>query len=216
MSQAVLTAPLERSTSPYQRSLLSFRIRSRSSTPSCASSSLDLMATMSCSLTLLICLIIALSFRCKRWRFGVFNGHVTLAWSIALRTQELYTQPRVLKERWREERTGSSSLNFFQAVVVNNGYRETFSSPRDYGNASSIFFSDIFLCFKYVLSLVVFIVESLLETKTKNNFRSARSGCRTTYFICFFLCQNYKNMEAPVFNSENVQQNCSRIYSYTF
>ena len=29
-----------------------------------------------------------------------------------------YTRPRVLKERWREERTGFSSLNFFQAVFT--------------------------------------------------------------------------------------------------
>ena len=35
-----------------------------------------------------------------------------------LRTQELYTQPRVLKERWWEERTGSSSLNFLQEVFT--------------------------------------------------------------------------------------------------
>ena len=41
-----------------------------------------------------------------------------MAWSIALRTQELYTRPRVLKERWFEERTGSRSLNFFQAVFT--------------------------------------------------------------------------------------------------
>ena len=47
-SKAVLTPPLERSTCPYQRSLLSFRMRSRSSMPSCASSSLDLVVTMSC------------------------------------------------------------------------------------------------------------------------------------------------------------------------
>ena len=84
----------------------------KSSMPSCASSSLDLVVTTSCGLTLQICLIIALSFRCRRWRFGFVNGQVSLAWSIALRTQELYTQPRVLKERWREVKTGSSSLNF--------------------------------------------------------------------------------------------------------
>ena len=119
MSKAVLTAPLERSTCPYHRSLLSFRMRSRSSMPSRTSSSLDLMVTMSCSLkTLQICLIIALSFRCRRWRFGFVNGQVSLAWSIALRTQELYTRPRVLKERWRDERTGSRSLNVFQAVFT--------------------------------------------------------------------------------------------------
>ena len=58
MSQAVLTVPLERSTCPYQRSLLSITMKSRSSMPSRASSSLDLMVTMSCGLTLQICLII--------------------------------------------------------------------------------------------------------------------------------------------------------------
>ena len=112
MSKAVLTAPLEHSTCPYQRSLLSFRMRSRSLMPSRASSSLDLVATMSCGLTLQICLIIALSFRCRCLRFGFVNGQVSLAWSIELHTQELYARPRVLKERWRDERTGSSSLNF--------------------------------------------------------------------------------------------------------
>ena len=33
-------------------------------------------------------------------------------------THELYTRPCVLKESWREERTGNSSLNFFQAVFT--------------------------------------------------------------------------------------------------
>ena len=102
----------------HQQSLLSFRMRSRSSMPSCASSSLDLVVTMSCSLTLQFCLIIALSFHCRHWRFGFVNGQVSLVWSIELRTQELYTQPRVLKERSREERTGSRSFNFFQAVFT--------------------------------------------------------------------------------------------------
>ena len=64
--QAVKTAQLEHSACPYQWSLLSFRMRSRSSMPSCASSSLDLMVAMSCGLTLQICLIIALSFHCRR------------------------------------------------------------------------------------------------------------------------------------------------------
>ena len=49
---------------------------------------------------------------------GFVNGQVLLAWSIALHTQELYTQPLVLKERWREEGTGSSSLSFFLAVFT--------------------------------------------------------------------------------------------------
>ena len=118
ISKAVLTVPLERSTCPYHRSLLSFRMRSRSSMPSHTSSSLDLVVTMSCDLTFQICLIIALSFRCRRWRFRFVNGKVSLAWSIVLCTQELYTWPRVFKERWREERTGSRSLNFFQAVFT--------------------------------------------------------------------------------------------------
>ena len=99
MSKAVLTAPLERSTCPYHRNLFSFRMRSKSSMPSRTSSSLDLVVTMSCGLTLQICLIIALSFHCIRWRFGFVNGKVSLALSIALRTQKLYTRPRVLKER---------------------------------------------------------------------------------------------------------------------
>ena len=86
--------------------------------PSRTSSSLDLVVTMSCGLTLQICLIIALSFCCRRWRFGFVSGQVSLAWSIALHTPELYTWPRVLKERWLEERTGSRSLNFFQVVFT--------------------------------------------------------------------------------------------------
>ena len=118
MSKAVLTVPLERSTCPYQRSLLSFSMRSRSSIPSRASSSMDLMVAVSCSLTLQICLVIALSFRCRRWRQGFVTGKVSLAWSIALRTHVLYTRSRVLKERWLEERTGFSSFNCFQAVFT--------------------------------------------------------------------------------------------------
>ena len=70
MSKTVLTAPLERSTCPYQRSRLTFRMSSRSSMLSRASISLDLVVTMSCGLTLQICLIFALSFRCRHWRFG--------------------------------------------------------------------------------------------------------------------------------------------------
>ena len=102
-SKAVL---LEGSTCPYQRSLLSFRIRFRSSMPSHASSSLDLVVTMSCGLTFQICLIIALSFHCRLWRFGFVNGQVSLSRSIALGTQELYMRPRVLKKGWQEEGTG--------------------------------------------------------------------------------------------------------------
>ena len=97
MSKAVLTAPLKRSTCPYHRSLLSFRMRSRSSMPSRTSSLLDLAVTKSCGLTLQIFLIIALSFRCRRWRF--VNGQ---GWLGLCSPHELYTRPHVLKERWRE------------------------------------------------------------------------------------------------------------------
>ena len=110
MSKAVLIAPLERFTCPYQWSPFSFRMRSRSSMPSRASSSLDLVVTMSCGLTL-----IDLS---HHWRSGFVNGRVSLALSITFSTQELYTQPHVLRDRWREERTGSSFLNFFQVVFT--------------------------------------------------------------------------------------------------
>ena len=93
-------------------------MKSRSSMLSHASSSVDLMVVVSWGLTLQICLIIALSFCCRHWRLGFVNGHVSLAWSIALRTHELYTWPHVLKERWWDERTGFSSLNFFHAVFT--------------------------------------------------------------------------------------------------
>ena len=101
---------------PAEPSLFQYEIRS--SIPSRASSSMYLMVAVSCGLTLQTCLIIALSFRCRCWRQGFVTGHVSLAWSIALGTHVLYTQPHVLKERWREERTGFSSLNFFQAVFT--------------------------------------------------------------------------------------------------
>ena len=118
MSKALLTAPLEHSTYPYQQSHFSSRMRYRSSMQTSTSNSLDLVVPMSCGLTLQICLIIALSNRCRHWRFGFVNGQVLLAWSIALYTQHLYTKPCVLKKSWREERTSSNSLNFFQVVFT--------------------------------------------------------------------------------------------------
>ena len=81
--KAVLTGPLEHSTCLYQWSFLIFRMSSRSSMPSRPSSSLDLVVT-SCGLTLQICLIIALSFCCRHWRFGFVNGHSH--WHGALRS----------------------------------------------------------------------------------------------------------------------------------
>ena len=91
MSKALLTAPMEHSTCPYQQNHFSSRMRYRSSMQTRISNSLDLVVTMSCSLTLQICLIIALSIRCRHWRFGFVNSQVLLAWSIALYTQHLYT-----------------------------------------------------------------------------------------------------------------------------
>ena len=116
--QRLSTAPLERSVCPYQRSLFSFRMRSRYSMQTCTSICLDLVVTISCGLTLQICLIIALSIRCRHWRFGFVKGHILLAWSIVLYKQHLYTWPCVLKERWWEKRTGNNSLNFFQVVFT--------------------------------------------------------------------------------------------------
>ena len=71
----------------------SLSMRSRSSMPSRASSSVDLVVAVSCGLTLQICLIIALSFRCRCWRQGFVTGQVSQAWSIVLHTHELYTWP---------------------------------------------------------------------------------------------------------------------------
>ena len=104
MSKAVLTAPLQRSTCPYHRSLLSFRMRSRSSMPSHTSSSLDLAVTMSCSLTLQICLIISLQmlevWLCQ-WPSLAGMEHC------APHTRAVYTA--LCFDR---------SLNFFQAVFI--------------------------------------------------------------------------------------------------
>ena len=91
VSKALLTTPLEHSTCPYQQSHFSSRMRYRSSMQISTSNSLDLVVPMSCGLTLQNCLIIALSIRCRHWRFGFVNGQVLLAWSIALYTQHLYT-----------------------------------------------------------------------------------------------------------------------------
>ena len=123
LSHAVVIATLECSTCPNQRSLLSLKMRSRSSSSSFASKSLDLTVATSSGLILQICLIMALSLRCQLCRFVLVSDQVLLAWSMALRTQEPYTWPFVLKERWQYVRTGSSSLNFFQAVFHTSSNR---------------------------------------------------------------------------------------------
>ena len=94
MSKAVLSAPLKHSTCPYQQSLLSFRMRSRSSMPSLTSSSLDLVVTMSCGLTLQICLIIALSFCCRLWRFASLGGSVGCPIWLETRRSQVQPPPR--------------------------------------------------------------------------------------------------------------------------
>ena len=94
-------------------------------------------------ISLQTCLIIALSFRCRRWRFGFVTGQVLLAWSIVLRTQELYTRPHDLKERCHEGRTGSRSLNFFQVVftrVVVESSQPPAAESRLYGKQHSILY----------------------------------------------------------------------------
>ena len=116
MSKAVLSAPLEHFTCPYQWSLLS-RMKSRSSMPSRASSSLDLVVTMSWPD------IVDLSDPCPDIPLQMLEAWLCqwpslTGWSIAFHIQELYTWPHVLKERWWEERTGSSSLNCFQEVFT--------------------------------------------------------------------------------------------------
>ena len=82
-----------------QQSLLSFKMRLRSSSSSFASSSLDLSVTTSSGSILQICLIMALSLHC---RLVLVSGHVSLAWSMVLCLQELYTLTWVLLERWRD------------------------------------------------------------------------------------------------------------------
>ena len=117
MSQAVLTAQLEHSTCPYQGSLLSFWIRSKSSMSICTSSSLDLiqwwqcLAVWYCSSVCPFIPLQTLEVLLCQWPSFTGMEHCTS-------TQELYMQPRVLKERWLEEGTGSSSLNFFLAVFI--------------------------------------------------------------------------------------------------
>lgn len=108
----------ERSTRPYQRSLPTPRTRPRPPMSSPASSPPDPTVAVSCGFTLQICLTTALPPPCRRWRPGFASGQASLAWSIALRTQEPHTRPRVPKERRLEERTGSSSLNLLQAVFT--------------------------------------------------------------------------------------------------
>ena len=73
ISHAALTAPLGHSTCPNQRSLLSLKMRSRSSNSSFASSSKDLTVATSSGLILQICLI--MPYHCAASTAG-------LSWSV--------------------------------------------------------------------------------------------------------------------------------------
>ena len=89
ISYAVLIAPLEPATCPNQRSILSLKMRSRSSSWSFASSSLDLTLATYSGLILQICLIMALSLRCKRCRF-VLVSVSNYCQEMQLRRNEMY------------------------------------------------------------------------------------------------------------------------------
>ena len=103
---------------PYQQSHLSFKLRSRSSTPSSANSSLDLMVAVSCSFTLQICLtIVILLQRLGVWLHLFGNGQVSPAWSIVLYTKALHTWFCVLKERWQEVAAPQTSSRWFSHML---------------------------------------------------------------------------------------------------
>ena len=68
---------------PVEASLLQNEVQIlNAKPPKYKCSSLDLVVTMSCGLTLQICLIIAMSFCYRCWRFGFVIGQISLAWSI--------------------------------------------------------------------------------------------------------------------------------------
>ena len=69
------TTTLERSTCPNQLSLLSLKMRSRSSSSRFASSSLYLTVAISSGLMLQICLIMGLSMRCRFVLVAKFHWH---------------------------------------------------------------------------------------------------------------------------------------------
>ena len=115
--------------------------------PSRASSSLDLVVTMSCGLTLIDLSSLPHHFVADTGGLALLMAE-SLALSITFRTQELYTQPHalkphVLKDRWREERTGSSFLNFFHVVVESSQPSAAESmSPREQKEATTYSLSD--------------------------------------------------------------------------
>ena len=86
-SRALLIAPLDRSTWHYHRSRCSLNTRSRSCNPTFSSRSQERTLDTSSGFTCHSCLIMALSFLCRRNRLGLVRGQVSLAWSKPLCTR---------------------------------------------------------------------------------------------------------------------------------
>ena len=84
----------------FHVSFLSFRMRSRFSISNCTSSSLYLVVTISCGLTLQVCLIIALAFQ----------------WPSLSGIEHCASHTRAVHVATCLERENSSSLNFFQEI----------------------------------------------------------------------------------------------------
>ena len=120
MSKAVLTAPLECSTCPYQWSRFSFRMRSRSSTQTRTSSSLG---PGSGGDNVLRFDIADLSDHCPVNSLQILEvwlcqwPSLTGMEHCSLHSTPVHMAMCLEREGW-EERTGSSSLNFFQAVFT--------------------------------------------------------------------------------------------------
>ena len=110
----VLTAPQECSTCPYQRSFLSYRMRSRSSMPSRAStcSSLDLIVGVSCGLHGRSVLSLLCPFAADAGGLALLIAKFRWHEALQAHTSAVH-MPTCLERELVEERTGSSSLNFF-------------------------------------------------------------------------------------------------------
>ena len=90
---------LERSTCPKQRSFHSLKMRSRVSSTSFTSSSLDLTGTTSSGLILQICLIMSISLRCKRCKFVLVSGQDETGMEhSALHTSAVYMATSLVRE----------------------------------------------------------------------------------------------------------------------
>ena len=107
--------PVARATCPCHLSLRDLRTEVISSSPSLERSSPE--GILSISLTPQIQRIMALSVRCRRRVSATLGAQVSLPWSMAERTQVLYTLPRVSGDRCLVVRIGRSLLNLPQATL---------------------------------------------------------------------------------------------------